>query len=79
MTNRKFHKYVFRYEVLSEEPLDDISLRDLQYLTYDGPCSGRMLKPEHQILDGKQAADGLLEQGSDPDFFQLSSEGEELL
>ena len=78
-SNRKFHRYVFRYEVLSEDPMDyEPSLSDLQHLTYDGPCSGRMLEPEHAVLNGKQAADALIEQASEPGFFQLDAEGNDV-
>ena len=35
MTERKFHRYVYRYEVLSEDPLDwDPSLEGLSNLTF---------------------------------------------
>jgi hypothetical protein len=72
MSERKYHRYVFQYEVLSEEPLDDsLSLRALHHLTYDGPCSGQFLETTHEEVDGKTMAELLLKQGSDPGFFQL--------
>jgi len=76
---RKFHKTVFTFEVLSEEPINDpVSLDTLDYQTTEGHWSGRFLDTTRKVLDGPAAAKALMEQGSDPEFFRLSNEGEDL-
>jgi hypothetical protein len=40
MSKRKFYKTVFKVEVLSEEPLSDISISDVVYQITLGDCSG---------------------------------------
>lgn len=77
LSDRKFHKTIFRYEVLSEEPLGEVSLEDLQALCSDGPCSGRFLKRSETVLNGRQAVLALLNQGSDHEFFNLTERGED--
>lgn len=77
MTERKFHRKVFQVEVLSEEPLGDVSLDQVHYLITDGPCSGDFKEVSSEVLDGKQAADALHKQGSEPGFFRLDDEGNE--
>lgn len=80
MTERKFHKYIFQYEIVSEVPLqvDDLNIEDLHHLTYEGPCSGRMLETHYVELNAKEAADALIEQGSDPEFFQIDQDGNDV-
>lgn len=73
---------MFRFEVLSEEPLPDagLSLTDLYDMTITGDCSGMFLPLEvlNQVLGGKQAAAALQRQGSDPQFFQINADGNDL-
>lgn len=67
-----------RFEVLSEEPLEYDSLSDLKYATHQGDCSGRFLADKRTTLNGKQCAKALLAQGSEPQFFAIDEEGNDL-
>lgn len=76
---KKFHRYVYKVEVLSEEELPtDLSLDSINYEITEGHCSGMRLDTEHEEVDGKKMASLLQAQGSDPEFFDLSPEGEDL-
>lgn len=75
MTDRVFHKTVIRYEVISEEPLGEVSLEDIYNLCTDGPCSGRFLGVKETELNGRQAVRALFKQGSGSEFFRLDARG----
>lgn len=78
MTSRKFYRTTFKVEFLSEEPLDpQTDLRDLLEDATTGGLSGDVSAGETEVLDGKQAADALHKQRSDPGFFHLTDEGED--
>lgn len=76
-STRTFHRYVFHYEVLSEEPLGSVSLSDIDQLCDSGPCAGRFLDTTHKELTAKQAVNALYKTGSEPGFFQLNDKGED--
>jgi hypothetical protein len=89
MTKRKFHRTVIQVEVLSEDPLDRLinsedpsckstQLSAIDYLITEGGCSGEVKTIREQELNGKQAAKAMLNQGSDPSFFNLDHHGDEL-
>jgi len=79
LSKRKFYKTVVEFEVLSEEPLpDNVDLETLDYETSAGSWSGRFLETKQKVLNGKQAAKALQVQGSDPEFFRLTENGEDL-
>lgn len=75
MTERKFYKTTITFEVLSEEPIGSVSLSDLEYMTTEGHCSGQFKDTIEQVLNGKEMADALTEQGSDTEFFELDEDG----
>lgn len=78
-SNRKFYRAVFHYEVLSEEPIEDMSLEDIDYECRDGHCSGAFFgEVDRTELTGPEMAKALQTQGSDPEFFQLDEEGNDL-
>lgn len=74
---RKFYRNVFWVEVLSEEPLPDVSLRKLMAECEDGPYSGDSGHTLTEEIDGRKAARLLQKQGSDPGFFRLTAKGED--
>lgn len=77
--NRKFYKTIFTVEVLSEdEPADGLNLKDIDYEITEGHMSGVVKDPIVIELTAKEAAQALLEQASDPEFFLLTAEGEDL-
>ncbi len=75
--DKKFYKRVFKFEVLSEEPLTgDPDLSDLDAMTDTGDCVGRFLEDDgNETLTGAQMAKALYEAGSEPGFFQLDDDG----
>ena len=78
MSNKKFYKTFFTVTVLSEEPPKDMSMGELAYECMEGVLSGAIKMGSQIIMDGKQAAEALKEQGSDPEFFHLDEEGNDL-
>lgn len=80
MTKRKFYRTVYQVEVLSEDPTPDtMSLDELHYQITDGSWSGMVLPPAplNEELDGHQAAVALKGQLSDPEFFNLTDDGDD--
>ncbi|MFA5571473.1 MAG: hypothetical protein WDA42_00070 [Candidatus Bathyarchaeia archaeon] len=78
-SKRKFYKTIIEVEVLSEEPY---TVEDLQQVHYDitaGDYSGTFEVVESVIINSVEAANLLSAQGSDPEFFRLSSTGEDLM
>jgi hypothetical protein len=77
---RKFYKTTYTLVILSEQPINEMaSLEDLQYEITDGEFSGITHRDKEEIVDGKAMADLLKGQGSDPEFFRLDAEGNDLL
>jgi len=75
---RKFYKTVFELTVLSEAVLENMSLGELSYECMEGELSGSLTTKSVNGMTAKEAADALTAQGSDPEFFQLDSEGNDL-
>ena len=64
MTERKFFRTVIRFEVLSDEPLGEMSLEDIHNFTHTGHGSGMFL----ETTDQAQVMRLLEAQSSDPMF-----------
>lgn len=77
MTKRKFHQTVVQITILSEYPAEWDSLGDIAHEMLAGDWSGNVRETRHKILNGKQTAKALINQGSDPGFFQLMDNGED--
>lgn len=79
MTKRKFYRTVIQVEILSEEPYEGDDLETIKYDITEGHCSG-ILKDEvrNEVKNGKEMARLLLDQGSDPEFFQIDEEGNDV-
>lgn len=76
----KLYKSVLKVEILSEEPYPDVlSLHQVSYDIVEGECSGVMeweyLNAE---LHGAEAVKECEKHGSDPEFFQMDNEGNEI-
>jgi hypothetical protein len=79
MTDRKFYRTVIQIEILSEEPYEGGDLDTIKYDITEGHCSGRLkdvVRSEEK--NGKEMAGLLCEQASDPEFFMLTKDGEDL-
>ncbi|DAC71759.1 MAG TPA: hypothetical protein DSN98_08700 [Thermoplasmata archaeon] len=78
--DRKFYRTIYTLEVLSERPIEDlVSLDDLHYMITWGDCSGMTHTEGSEEIDGATAAKLLIKQGSDPEFFMLDEDGNDLL
>lgn len=76
---RKFYKTVVTIEILSEESLrEGVSLADIQYLITDGPCSGKVTVSARQELNSAEIVKELQDQASEPEFFGLDTEGNDI-
>lgn len=79
MTKRTFYKTTITVEVLSEEPIPaGVSLEQIAYEAVNGDYSMNTIGTDEVVLNGKQAADALLEQGSDPMFFGIDDDGNDV-
>lgn len=76
-SKRKFYKTTITTVVLSEEPFRYETLADMQEQIYAGDCSGTFTDKSEE-LSAKEIVNALKEQGSDPEFFQLDKDGNEL-
>jgi hypothetical protein len=76
-SQRKFYRTVIKVEVLSEEPVSFDDLSDVVEAITTGDCSGDWKEELSQEVDGPTMARLLEAQGSDPDFFNLTEDGED--
>ena len=77
---RKFYRAVIQVEVLSEQPFDGKApnLDALHEAISSGDDSGAVKLVSEEVVDGKRMAELLKAQGSDPSFFQLDADGNNL-
>lgn len=76
---RKFHYTELRVQIISEEPISqDADLSDIHYLTTEGGASGKVETVKEEEVDAPKAAEILLDQSSDPNFFGLDDEGNDI-
>jgi hypothetical protein len=80
MSEKTYWKTVIQVEILSENgPVPDgMDLDDIAYEIIDGDWSGQTKVVETKQLSAKEAADALIEQDSDPEFFGLDEAGKEV-
>jgi hypothetical protein len=78
MSDRKFYKTVLKVVVLSEQPLEWDNLSDVDYAITSGDCSGEITDDKTTTLNAKQVVKELIKQGSDSEFFQLDSDGQDI-
>ena len=75
----KFYRTVITLEILSEDTgPSEASLGEIADECDDGAWSGHFLKVEQTEVTPKKMAELLQGQGSDPSFFDLTPDGEEL-
>jgi hypothetical protein len=80
MAKKKIYKSVLKVEILSEEPLNDcLNLSDIDWQITNGDWSGAQgWDSRNTELVGKEAAEATMHQGSDPEFFQMDKDGNEI-
>ena len=80
MTKRTFYKTKIVIDIISEAPIpSNYSLVDIGYDITSGHNSGSWDITEVMELNGLAAARELKNQGSDPEFFQIDEEGNDLI
>ena len=76
---KKFYKTTFKIEVLSEDEFPPwMSLEQIAYEITSGGCSGFYDRVESKELSSKECAEELMNQGSDPEFFGIDENGNDL-
>jgi hypothetical protein len=77
---RKFYRSRVVVEVLSEDPLPpDVSLATIANQITEGDWSGQVDNDDiNEEVDGPTMAKLLQAQGSDPEFFQLDDDGNDI-
>lgn len=78
-SERKFRRTLITVEVLSEgeQVYDPDDLSEVYHDGLGGSCSVDWTITESEVIDGPTTAKALLNQSSDPEFFQLTEEGED--
>lgn len=77
--SREFYRTVIHVEVLSESPyVFTGNLCDVAADISTGECSGVTRTIQEERCNGARMAQLLLAQGSDPEFFQLDENGNDL-
>ena len=73
---QKFYKTIYTIEVLSEEPIpDELSMLQIIEEASDGDYSYECVGHAEVELTPKEAAEALIAQNSDPEFFGLHEDG----
>ncbi len=71
---REYYQTMIFVQVLSENPLTNMTLHDVADEITTGDCSGKITGNVTKV-DGPTMAKLLREQGSDPEFFGLTDQG----
>jgi hypothetical protein len=81
LSKRKFYRTLIQVEILSEDPFNEWphDLPAIDYAITNGPCSGNVTElVTDEECDGPSMVKLLKAQGSDPEFFGLTDEGEDI-
>jgi len=77
--SRKFYKTTFQIEILSEDKIPEwMNLEKIAYEITTGEWSGTCERTKTKELSSKECAEELMNQGSDPEFFGIDENGNEL-
>lgn len=77
-SKRKFYRTTITVTILSEEPYQYDNLLMVHNDITNGDCSGVHDITNSEELTAKQAVKALQKQASDPEFFGLTEDGEDL-
>jgi hypothetical protein len=75
---RTFYRYVVQIEILSEEPLEFTSVHQIANACASDQCSGDWEIKEAEEIDSLTMVKKCWAQGTDPRFFGLDEEGNEV-
>jgi len=74
----KYYQTTFTVVVLSQEPLGDLTLGQIEYETMEGHSVMKSIDYKEVKITAKQAVKALYEARSEPSFFQLDDKGNEI-
>jgi len=74
----KYYQTVYTITVLTEQPLGDVDLERLNYETMEGHAVMKSFRLKEKEITAKQAVRALYAAGSEPAFFQLDDNGNEI-
>ncbi len=78
-TQRKFYVTTLTIKVLSEEPIPSyVELDGIVDEMDDGDYVGKVVETSEREVTGKEMADLLHDIGSEPQFFQIDDDGNDL-
>jgi len=66
MPKKKYYRTIIQTEILSEDPYD---------IACEEDCSIEKKVLKTEAISGREMAEALIAQGSDPEFFQIDEEG----
>ena len=75
---KKYHHTVYQLIVLSEDPYDQTDLQEIHYDTDSGDCVGGFNLVKQEVLTAEQMVAALYAAGSEPGFFGLDDQGNEI-
>ena len=80
MEKKKIYKTVISYTILSEELFERMSLSEIEEECTEGHFLGGEFTTTilNQELIGKNAVNAISDLGSDPEFFMMDSEGNDI-
>jgi hypothetical protein len=80
MAKKTIYRTVLMLEVLSPDPITDgISLETIVYESMEGSFSlGMSTKVDNQPVEGAKAVRIIKAHGSDPEFFQMDNDGNDI-
>jgi hypothetical protein len=78
-SKRTFYRTVLKVEILSETPYNETSLEQVAYDINEGDQVGKITTEiSSEELNGKEAAAALSDAGSEPEFFMLDKNGNDV-
>ena len=78
MNKKQLHRTIIQVEVLSDGYFDFSNLAQLSHDSMYGDISSVSEVKETSILQGDEAVAAVVAQGSDPEFFGMDDEGNDL-
>lgn len=78
MAKKTIYETTITVKVLHEDAFDYENLEDVHHAITDGDCSGSFETTGHVVLIGKEAVKAVEAQGSDPEFFMMDENGNEI-
>lgn len=75
---KNFFRTIVQIEIISDEPIGDPSLEEINYQIMEGDWSGQYSVISQEEMSSQQAAIAIAAQGSQPEFFGIDDSGNEI-